>query len=182
LAAYDFSTFGRVVDVGGGYSQLLGTILRAVPQAHGVLFDLPAVVEGARGRLAAAGVVDRCELVGGDFFAESVPAGGDVYLLQRTILGFDDAQSVRLLDNCRRAMPASSRLLVIEQVLPPAGSTPATEGFFDAAMSDLNMAVVLPGRERTAAEYRALLEAAGLLLRNVVGTQSLMSILEAAPA
>ena len=176
-ADYDFSPFHQIVDVGGGQGVLLATILSRYPQAHGVLFELASVIERARPSIEAAGLADRCELVAGDFFV-SVPQGADAYLLQRILHGFDDERSVRILHSCRRAMTPSSRVLIIQQVMPPPGAQAASETLFHGMMSDLNMLAVGGGRERTEAEYRALLEAAGLKLTRVVPTQSLMSVVE----
>ena len=103
VAVYDFSGYDRIVDVGGGTGVLLAAILRATPGLHGVLFDRPPVVEAAGRRLAESGLADRCETIGGDFFAE-LPSGGDAYLLSRVIHDWNDADALRILANCRRAM------------------------------------------------------------------------------
>jgi O-methyltransferase domain/Dimerisation domain len=97
-AAYDFSEFRRVVDVGGGNGALLVGILRAHPSLRGTLFDLPQVVERARPRLGEIGLADRCEAVGGDVFVE-VPGGADAYLLKHVIQDWDDDRAVAILQN-----------------------------------------------------------------------------------
>jgi precorrin-6B methylase 2 len=175
VEAYQIEPNARVVDVGGGYGTLLAAILRAHPTVRGVLFDRPEVVAAARAHLDAAGVLDRCELVGGDFFA-AVPSGGDIYILSRVLMDHDDARSQQLLQNCHEAMAEHGRLLIIQQVLPD--DTGAAE-LYDGAMSDLNMLIFLPGCERTLAQYRALLNATRFAITNVVSTSALMSILEA---
>ncbi|MFN8515669.1 MAG: methyltransferase [Chloroflexia bacterium] len=176
--AYDFAGVGRLVDVGGGHGLLLATILRAHPAMRGVLFDLPAVVAGAAPVLAEAGVTDRCEGVGGDFFA-TVPPDGDAYLLRHIVHDWDDAQAVAILANCRRALPDAGKVLVIEQVIAPdyRRSLPTLE-------LDLQMLVMLGGQERTEAEYRALFAAAGLRLSAVVplGDAGQFSVIEGVPA
>ncbi len=164
-ADYDFSPFRQIVDIGGGQGVLLATILSRYPQAHGVLFELASVIERARPFIESTGLADRCELVAGDFFV-SVPQGADAYMLQR------------ILHSCCHAMTPSSRVLIIQQVMPPPGAEAASETLFHGVMSDLNMLAVGGGRERSEAEYRALLEAAGLRLTRVVPTQSLMSVVE----
>lgn len=175
VAAYDFTGAGTVVDVGGGHGLLLATILRAFPEAKGVLFDVPQVVAGSQPLLEAHGVAPRCETVGGDFFA-SVPPGGDVYLLAQILHDWDDDKSRLILGNCHRAMGTSGKLLVVEQVIPP-GNEP-----FLGKWLDLHMLVLLTGRERTEAEYRELLGAAGFDLARVVPTWSGASIIEAVRA
>jgi hypothetical protein len=171
VAAYDFSQFGTLVDVGGGNGTLLRAALQAHPTLRGVLFDLPHVAEDAKTRLAAAGLAERCASKGGDFFA-AVPAGGDAYLFKWILHDWEDERAIILLKNCHRAMAAHGKLVVVEAVLPP-GNTP----FFHKWM-DLNMLVVTGGRERTAAEYRALFEAAGFKLTQIIPTASEMSVIE----
>jgi hypothetical protein len=103
LTAYDFSRFRRVVDIGGGHGALLSAILSAHPQLRGVLFDQPHVVEGAKPRLRAGGLTQRCELVGGNFF-DSVPAGGDLYLLGHILIDWEDTRAITILQNIRQAI------------------------------------------------------------------------------
>lgn len=166
VAAYDFSQFGTLVDVGGGNGTLLTAVLQAHPTLCGVLFDLPHVAEEAKQRLA-----ERCAIRGGDFFA-AVPSGGDAYLLKWIIHDWDDERAVTLLKNCHRAMTAHGKLLVIEAVIPP-GNAP-----FFHKWTDLTMLVIVGGRERTEAEYHALFEAAGFKLTQIIPTSSEMNVIE----
>ncbi len=172
LQNYDFSAFKKIVDVAGGVGGLIGAILREYPQMNGVLFDLPHVIAEAGPLLDAAGVRDRCELASGDFF-KSVPAGGDVYLLKFIIHDWEDEKSIAILKNIHRAMDENGRLLIVEMVVP-AGNEPSPSKFMD-----LNMMVMTGGRERTTAEFSALLAAAGFQLARVIPTQSLFSVIEA---
>ena len=176
VEAYDFGGARHVVDVGGGQGRLLATVLRAHPGMRGTLLDRPDVVEGAGALLAEAGVADRCERVGGDMFA-AVPEGGDAYILSRVIHDWGDGEAVAVLARCRGAMAEGGRLLLVERV-PPERATPSApaQGHL---LSDLNMLVRTGGRERTEAEYRALLAAAGLRLTRVVPTRAPWSIVEA---
>jgi hypothetical protein len=170
--AYDFSGAQRVVDVGGGSGNLLGTILAANPTVQGTLFERPQVVPDAESNLAAAGVADRCEVVGGDFL-ESVPEGGDLYIVSHCIHNWDEESCIRILANCRRVMGQDARLLIVEAVVSP-GDEPDP-----AKILDLAMLVVPGGQERSEAEYRVLLESAGLRLTRVVPTRTSASIIEA---
>jgi len=172
---YDFSSSGTIVDVGGGYGTLLTATLRKAPSTKGVLFDLPHVISSAEGAITASGVADRCERIGGDFF-ESVPAG-DTYLLSQILHDWDDARCVKILQNCRKAMSANGRLLVVELVLPP-GDQPSFGKWLDLHM----LAVAPGGRERTEAEYEVLFRAAGFTLERVVPTAAGPSIVEGIPA
>lgn len=175
VAAYEFAGIGPVVDVGGGHGLLLATILRAHPTMRGVLFDLPHVATGGAAAFEKAGVADRCELVGGDFFA-AVPEGGAYYILAQVLHDWDDERCRVILGNCRRAMLPEGKVLVVEQVLPSANEPSLGKWL------DLHMLVLLTGRERTEAEYGALFKAAGLELTKVVPTSSGASIVEGVPA
>lgn len=177
VQAYDFSPFGTIVDVAGGHGALLAGVLAASPRARGVLYDQPDVVAGAGHPLRQAGVADRCDLVGGDFFA-SVPAGGDAYLLSNVIHDWDDELSGRILANCRDAMAADGRVLLVEAVLPePAEPSPTIK------LMDLNMLVLCDGRQRTAAEFGDLFGRVGLELSRIVpGVGGLHSVVEAVRA
>ncbi len=154
LVAYDFGRFETVVDVGGGNGAFLAAILAKHAAMRGVLFDQPHVVSGAGSLLEAAGVADRCEVVGGSFF-DAVPRGGDAYVLKAILHDWEDADCVRILRTCRRAMADGATLLVVERELGPPNEHP------DSKFSDLNMLVAPGGRERSPEEYAALLEAAG---------------------
>lgn len=173
--AYDFSGFRKVVDVGGGSGNLLGTILQANPSLRGVLQDRPQVVPDAERNLEAAGVADRCGVVGGDFL-EAVPDGGDLYIVSHCIHNWDESSCVRILESCRRAMAPGGRLVIVEAVVS-AGDEPDP-----AKILDLAMLLIPGGVERSEDEYRALLKKAGFRLTRVVPTRTSASIIEAIPA
>ena len=156
LTAYDFSRFRLVVDVGGGEGALLRDILSATPGTRGVLFDLPQVVSGASAFLSGdVGV--RCQVVGGDFF-NSVPEGGDAYLLKGVIHDWPDQDAIKILRNTRRAMGPGGTLLLIENVV---------DAQRPVGMIELLM-LVIGGRERTGADFRSLLAAAGFAVTRIV--------------
>jgi O-methyltransferase domain len=163
---------------GGGRGTLLAAILAAHPHARGVLFDVPQVVDGGRDLLEAAGVAGRCTLVGGDFLA-SVPGGGDTYILKWVLHDWDDARAATILRHCRRAMPAGSRLLLIERVVPPGTATAAHQ---QALWADVHMLVLFGGRERTAEQFARLLDRAGFRLGQVRPVDSGLSLLEGIPS
>jgi O-methyltransferase domain/Dimerisation domain len=152
LAAYDFSGSRLVVDVGGGRGALM-----------------------AQAVLAAAGVLDRCRVAGGSFL-DTVPAEGDVYILQYILHDWDDRDCATILRNCRAAMGPSGALLVVENIVAE-GALPAEL----LAMLDLHMMVMLGGRERTLSEYRSLLHSAGLELRRCVPGRTSAEIIVASP-
>ena len=172
VEAYDFSGFGTVVDVGGGHGTLLAALLTRYPSVQGVLFDQPNVVAGAQEFLIAWGVAQRCRAVGGSFF-DTIPEGGDAYLLKSVLHDWPDAESIEILRNCRRSMPAHARLLLVEQLLDQSPDPVRT------ALSDLTMLVVAGGQERTTDEYRWLLKAAGFHLTRAIPTGSAAFVIEA---
>ena len=160
-SGYDFSEVRRLADVGGGSGALLASIAARHPHVSGITFDLPHVAARATEHLARTDARDRCEAVGGDFF-ESVPGGFDAYALKMILHDWDDAKSLAILKNVRKAIAPQGRLLVIDAVLPE-GNTPSPGKIFD-----INMLVMTGGRERTEREFRDLFTAAGFELVRVV--------------
>jgi len=128
--------------------------------------------------LARAGVLDRCQVLGGSFF-DGVPAGADAYLLKRIIHDWDDAPATAILSRCREAMPGRGVLLLVERLLPAVAPSAADE---TVTFLDLDMMVMNGGRERTEAGYRALLEAAGLRHTRTSPPAAGFAVLEAVPA
>jgi hypothetical protein len=171
-SSYDFSGFHQLVDVGGGHGGLAMGILKKNPNLKAIVFDAPEVISGTREKITGAGLTDRCEAVSGDFF-QSVPAGGDIYILKWIIHDWDDEKSIRILRNIRQQM--SSRLIIVDTVVPE-GNEPHFSKFFD-----LNMLVMTGGKERTEAEFRQLLLSAGFKLLRVIPTDLPTSIVEAQP-
>lgn len=171
--AYDFSSLKNVADIAGGKGSLLGMILAKAPQARGILFDMPHVIEAAK----SAGFLpaDRTEYVAGDFF-QSVPAGADAYIMKHIIHDWNDEQASRILQACRRAASPSSKLLLFEAIISEQNEPSL------AALMDLEMLVLPGGLERTVDQYRALLGGTGFQLTRVIPTASPLSIIEAVPA
>jgi hypothetical protein len=156
----NFQTASIVVDVGGGEGSMVTGVLQAHPNLRGVVYDVAPGLAQTAAYLASHQVLDRCEIVEGNFF-ESVPAG-DVYLLKDILHDWDDADAARILTQCRRAMNPGARVMIVERVLP----SHVTEGAADlnATMADLHMMVLLGGRERTREELGTLFQTAGLEL------------------
>jgi O-methyltransferase domain/Dimerisation domain len=169
---YDFANVQKVVDVGGSHGILLAAILKANPQVRGILFDLPHVTATARESLDTQGIGERCEVVTGDFF-ESVPPGADLHVLKQIIHDWSDSECTTILRNCHQALNPNGKLLLVEMVIPPDNSPSM------AQVMDLNMLVLLTGRERTESEYQTLLAAGGFKLERVIPTHSPFSVIEA---
>lgn len=174
-AGYDFSAFETVVDVGGATGNMLASILAKHAKPRGVLFDRPHVVSEAPALLRAKGAHERVTIQSGDFF-ESIPAGGDAYVLSHILHDWSEEECLTILRNCRKAMKPTARLLIVEMVLPD-GDTPHL-----GKMLDMVMLVVPGGQERTESEYVPLLAKAGFRLSRVVPTESAVSVVEALPA
>ena len=171
LASYDFSSAKKIVDVGGAHGALLQGILNKYTDISGVLFDLPSVTQGSTEAIKNAGLASRVEVVGGDFFKE-VPAGADIYTLKHILHDWDDEKCVAILRTIRAAMKPTSKILVVEFALSNTAE-PSPAHFMD-----LNMLVMLNGRERTKDEYATLFAKAGLSLARFIPTPSPMGICE----
>lgn len=174
LMAYDFSGISSIVDIGGGEGQLLRRILQANPEMKGIIFDLPRITETASRAWGQGSIAGRLSYIQGNFF-DSVPQGADAYLLCNVVHDWDDNHAVAVLRNCRKAMPTTARILLVEMIVPDTNSPSFSK------LLDLNMLVMTGGQERTKAEFTALLEAAGFKVRRVIPTLAPHSIIEATP-
>ncbi len=154
LEAYDFGRFRTVVDVGGGNGAFLAAILSRNPDMQGILFDQPHVVAGAGPLLVQVGVADRCEIVGGSFF-DTIPEGGDAYVLKSILHDWDDEQAIAILRTCRKTITDGASMLLVERELGAPNESP------DSKFSDLNMLTGPGGRERSTGEFASLFETAG---------------------
>lgn len=165
MATYEFSRARVVVDVGGSAGYVLAGVLKQNPHLKGVLFDMPHVIAGAREVLEREGVEERCAVQAGNFF-EGVPAGGDVYVLSAVLHDWDDEHCLRVLRNCRRAIPEDGALLIVERIMPE--RVELTDDGIETIRTDLEMLRMTGGgRERTQAEYAALLSDGGFTLTQV---------------
>ena len=171
-AAYDFSTFSTIVDVGGATGNMLAATLSRHAGPSGVLFDLPHVVADAPSLLEENGVRDRVKIEAGDFF-KTVPSGGDAYILSHIIHDWDEDQCLTILSHIRKAIKSNGRLLIVEMVLPEGDTV------HPGKMLDMVMLLVSGGRERTEAEYGSLLSKGGFKLTRIVPTSSAVSVVEA---
>lgn len=173
--AYDFSTIGHLVDVGGGHGTLLLMICAAYPDLRATLFDMPHVIERASDALAATGQAGRIALVEGSFF-EAVPAA-DAHILKHILHDWSDELAVAILQRCRAALEPGGRVLVVEHLIGD-GSEAAVTKWVDIEM----LVMTRGGRERTVDEFAALFARAGLRLARTIPTRALVTILEAVVA
>lgn len=172
LDAYDYSGIEVLADVGAGNGSVLIETLKRHPHLKGIHLDLPHVGERARANIEAAGLADRCQIIPMNFF-EAVPGGADAYSLRHIIHDWYDEDSVRILSNIRKVLPAGGRVMVIEAVVP-AEIEPSP-----AVLFDMVMLMIPGGMERTVEHYKALFAASGLQLHSVTPTNSVVSVVEA---
>jgi len=170
LDAYKFPDSSTVADVGGGNGGFLSATLTANAHLSAILFDQPSAIEAAKA--GRGGPLPRCKFVAGDFF-DSVPPGGDTYVLKRVLFDWTDDEACKILRNCRRAMTNDAHLLIIEPLIGKPNQPSA------AHLYDMTFLVMLHGRLRTAEQYAALLGPAGFQTDTIIATDSEVSVLVA---
>lgn len=174
LEAYDFTGIKILVDVAGGHGLVLTSILEKYPHICGVLFEMEQVVPDAQHKIRSLGLADRCQVVAGDFF-DTIPAGGDAYIMQHIIHDWDDERALRILNNVRRALEKTrdGKVLILEDVIEPGNEQTLLKAI------DIEMLMMPGGRERTEDEFRRLLTAAGFRLNRIVPTEAPVKVIEA---
>jgi hypothetical protein len=178
---WDFASRHTIADLGGGGGSLIAAILSAHPHLHGVLVDRPESIEAAKPRFESGHLASRSKLGAADLRAEAPPPA-DTYLLKHVLHGYNDTAAGELLRNCRSPMAPDARLLIIEFVLPDVVSAPDPH-LQPRLFSDLNMLAVTGGKERSASEWKALLQAAGFTMTQLIPVPEMeVSIIEAHPA
>ncbi len=174
VAAYDFSAFEHIVDIGGGNGALISAILAAYPNRRATLFDMAEAVAAAKRE--EGGPLPGVTFVTGNVF-EAAPEGGDAYLIRHLLHDYDDDECLRILGHVRHAMQPHARVLVLEAPLP-SDDSPGPGRWLD-----LQVMVLCGGRERTVEEYASLFERTGLRLSRTVPTKHpAMTVVEAVAA
>lgn len=184
LGSYDFSGKETVADIGAGSGSQLIAVLKHYPQMKGIMFDLPDIAKRIEETVKAAGLEDRCRVVGGSFF-KSIPGGADIYMMRHIIHNWNDEKSVQILCNVRKVVSNKGKVLIIENVIPPPAEIDVTS-WRDLSVSDksfavwwdLSMFASSDGAERTEEEFGDLLVKAGLKLTRVVPTSIDVSVVE----
>ncbi len=167
LAAYDFSGLGSLADIGGGNGYLLKAVLNATPGIHGVLFDLPSVIEQN-----ANAASSRLKLQGGSFFEDGLPVC-DAYFLMQVLHDWSDEEAERILTSIRRAAPENAKVLIAEWLVPEDGEPSWT------LLIDMIMMAELTGMERTESEFKEMLARTGFRLDRVIDAGFKTFLLEA---
>jgi len=163
INSYDFNHAKTVLDVGGGDATLISSILKNYPELKGVVFEVSTVVDETRRNLAKNNLKERCDVVCGDFFKDSIPSGSDITILSNILHDWEDNEAIKILRNCNKSMNDKSKLLIIEQLIPEI-VTPGSS----AVGSDMSMLLLTGGRERSLSEYEELLDESGLTLSKVI--------------
>ena len=169
---YDFSGIRTLADIGGSQGFVLSLVLQKYPDMRGILFDLPVVVKGASRVIKSYGLESRIDVRSGNFF-ESIPSGADAYLLKHILHDWSDEDCLRILTNVYTVAKPGTKLLVVDAVI---GARNEREF---AKILDIQMLVHLRGKERTQAEWKELLHAAGFQITRVVSTSSFAHVVEA---
>jgi hypothetical protein len=174
LEAYDFSGIKMLIDVAGGHGFVLTSILQKYPEMKGKVMDMAHVVDGANARIQQMGLSERAQAVAGDFF-QSVPSGGDAYVMKHIIHDWDDERALTILKNIRKSLDGvgDGKVILLEAVVPP-GNTP-----HPSKMLDIEMMMLPGGMERNEQQYRELFQRAGFELREIIPTKSALSVLVA---
>jgi hypothetical protein len=171
LSAFPYKKYPKIIDVGGGEGLFLAAVLGQAAQSRGVVFDLPNVLETSGDVIVDHFLEGRMEIQAGDFF-ESVPAGGDLYMLKSVLHDWDDASAVKILQNVHRVMEKHSRLLIIEAVLDEENQSSFGK------MTDILMMAAVGGQERTHRQWEVLLQSAGFSIRKIHSTITPHSLIE----
>jgi hypothetical protein len=171
LSAYHFGQFNSIYDIGGGYGHFLLAILKKYPHLNGIVFDVPEVIDTICKRNPQI-LQEQCKLCSGDFF-DSVPKGGDAYLLKSVLHDWEDSKAEEILKNCYQAMGQNSKLLIVEVVLLPKDQS------IYANCMDVLMLAITGGKERSLASFAQMLDRSGFILEHVHPTSTEFSILEA---
>lgn len=171
LESYPFGKFQSVYDIGGGYGHMVQALLAKYPSMKGLVYDLPEVIDAIKANNPSLDT-SRCELKAGSFF-DSIPTGGDAYLLKSIVHDWEDKKAEQILRNCHKAMDQDSRLLLIEVVILPKDQSKY------ANCLDVAMLAITGGRERTVEDFRELLDDTGFVLEGIYPSSTEYSVIQA---
>jgi precorrin-6B methylase 2 len=177
VKTYDFSVMSTLVDLGAASGAMAAAIAQRYPELRCICFDLPTAEAGTRQTFRESGVADRCDFVGGSFF-DDVPAGADAYILSAVLHDWDDERCHQILRNCRRRIPDTGRLLIVDIVMSDQKNVHDTYRNF----LDVCTLTQVGGMERSESEFRTLLAAAGFVLNRIIRIDAPQWIVEALPA
>ena len=171
---YDFQRINTLMDLGGGYGNLMVEILKVHPHINGIIAELPDMIPQICRSIKTNQLESRMRAVECDFF-KAVPGGSEVYLLSHILHDWPDDDCITILRNCRKVIPESGKLLIIEMVIPPGNE------FSISKLLDLEVLLMGGGKERTEKEFKHLFERSGFNLSNILPTKETVSIIEGTP-
>jgi len=164
------------LDIGGGSGTWTIALLRAHPEARGILFDLPHVIPMAEGRLTAEGLIDRVELAAGDFERDPLPQGADLVWLSAIIHQNSPEQNHRLYTSIHEALEPGGQLLIRDLVMEESRTAPASGALFAINM----LVATVGGGTFTLSQMREELEAAGFTdVRWILRREDMSSVISA---
>jgi hypothetical protein len=175
LPVYPFKKYKKIIDIGGGEGLMLAALLQKYTECRGTVFDLPQSASQAIKFIERYGIDDRCSFVAGNFF-ETIPEGGDLYIMKNILHDWNDESCLVILRNIAMTMPSTSRLLIIDPFVED-GNRPSF-----GKMTDMLMMTALGGKERTKDEFKILLDQAGFRIRKIYRTISQLMLIEAEKA
>lgn len=174
IESYNFDSFRKIVDVGGGNGAFLSELMARYPGLVGILFDRQPAIEAARA--GCGGPLPRCDFISGDFLVDDIPGGGDLYIIKHVIDGYPDEEAIMILRNVSRAMAWNGRVLVLDCVVEP-GNDPSFIKLLDLMV----MTTTRAGRMRQVSDYPNIFSEAGLRLGKVTRISDSVSLLEGIP-
>ena len=172
LPVYPFRKYKNIIDIGGGEGLMMAALLQKYPECRGIVFDLPQSAGLAVKFIERYGIGGRCTFVAGSFF-ETIPEGGDLYIMKNILHDWNDESCLVLLRNIAMTMPYASRVLIIDPIVEE-GNKPSI-----GKMTDILMMTALGGKERTKHEFKILLDQAGFRIRKIYRTISQLILIEA---
>jgi O-methyltransferase len=176
MQSLDVFEAATVASIGSGYGGFLVPFLHAFPDLKAIVFEREPTVEGAEPMFQALGLQHQVTFIAGNLLKE-IPVEADIYFLKGVLQQYGDTEARTVLENCRKAMKASAKLIVFERLMPEnAMDDPA------AIMLDLHMMTITGGRLRNKAEMEELLTSAGLSMITVQRTYGGLTIIEAVRA
>lgn len=169
---YDFSSYKKIVDLGGGLGSLLANILHKYRNCSGINFDLATMHDDAELYFKKQNLSDRLKYISGSFF-ETIPEGADLYIMKAILHGKKDDISKTILRKCKTAMPNHARLLIIDRIISK------DEYYVDACTNDINMLNVSGGKDRTLNEFKHLLSDVDLHINSTYRVSQSLFIIQA---
>lgn len=171
---YDFEGVRTLMDVGGGYGNLMIEILKVYPHINGIIAELPNMIPKICQFIKINQLESQVKAVECDFL-KTIPGGCDAYLMSHILHDWPDEECITILKNCRKVISKNGKLLIIESIIPSGNE------FSIAKLLDLEVLLMGGGRERTVEEFNKLFQNSGFKLSSILPTDESVSIIECVP-